>query len=85
MKRITTLAVVAAAFVSSFTVAAGPAAAAEAGATPQVSQQNRMVRCNQEAKATGKTGPDRKAFMKACLSTGGAGKADKAAARAPRS
>jgi len=33
-------------------------------------QQNKMKTCNAEAK--GKTGDERKAFMKACLSKGGA-------------
>ena len=32
-------------------------------------QQNKMALCNKEA--TGKTGDDRKAFMKTCLSAGG--------------
>lgn len=31
-------------------------------------QQQRMSSCNKEAKEKGKTGDDRKAFMKACLS-----------------
>lgn len=36
-----------------------------AQATPQ---QDKMKACNAEAKANGKTGDDRKAFMKTCLS-----------------
>lgn len=43
------------------TAAWGPIHAAEPTA-----QQNRMTTCNQQA--TGKTGDDRKAFMKSCLS-----------------
>lgn len=34
------------------------------------SQQNKMTECNKQA--TGKTGDDRKSFMKQCLSAGGA-------------
>lgn len=48
--------------------------ATSAMATPQ---QDKMKACNVEAK--GKTGDERKAFMKSCLS---AGKADKSAAQA---
>ena len=33
----------------------------------QTAQQNKMVDCNKQA--TGKTGDDRKAFMKSCLSS----------------
>lgn len=40
-------------------------------------QQNKMAMCNKEA--TGKSGDDRKAFMKTCLS---AGKTDAAQAKA---
>ena len=39
--------------------------APEKAKTPQ---QNKMAMCNKEA--TGKTGDDRKAFMKTCLSAG---------------
>ena len=39
--------------------------AQEKAKTPQ---QNKMAMCNKEA--TGKTGDDRKAFMKTCLSAG---------------
>ena len=39
--------------------------ATEKAKTPQ---QNKMAMCNKEA--TGKTGDDRKAFMKTCLSAG---------------
>jgi hypothetical protein len=46
--------------------------ASTAGATPQ---QEKMKTCNVQAK--GKTGDDRKAFMKSCLSGGGAGGAAK--------
>ncbi len=47
-----------------------------AQATPQ---QDKMKSCNAEAKTNGKTGDDRKAFMKECLS-GGAAAAPAAAA-----
>jgi hypothetical protein len=43
----------------------GLAQAQEKAKTPQ---QNKMAMCNKEA--TGKTGDDRKAFMKTCLSAG---------------
>jgi hypothetical protein len=39
---------------------------ATTGGKAKTSQQNKMVNCNKEAK--GKTGDDRKAFMKECLS-----------------
>ncbi|MEP6657187.1 MAG: PsiF family protein [Betaproteobacteria bacterium] len=42
--------------------ASGPVKVAAVG-----SQQNRMKECNKSA--TGKKGPERKAFMKSCLST----------------
>lgn len=52
--------------------AAGPAKADPRSASGPVtvaagSQQNRMRECNKSA--TGKKGPERKAFMKTCLST----------------
>lgn len=43
----------------------GLAQAQEKAKTPQ---QNKMAMCNKEA--TGKSGDDRKAFMKTCLSAG---------------
>jgi psiF repeat len=43
-----------------------PAYAADAAATP-TAQQSKMGSCNQDA--AGKKGDERKAFMKACLST----------------
>lgn len=43
----------------------GLAHAQEKAKTPQ---QNKMAMCNKEA--TGKTGDDRRAFMKTCLSAG---------------
>jgi hypothetical protein len=47
--------------------AAAPAFAADAAPSPaQKAQQDKMTTCN--AKAEGKTGDDRKAFMKTCLS-----------------
>jgi len=46
-------------------------------AKPKTAQQEKMASCNKDA--TGKTGDDRKAFMKQCLSAGGA----PAAAAAP--
>ncbi|KAF1021552.1 MAG: Phosphate starvation-inducible protein PsiF [Paracidovorax wautersii] len=42
------------------------AAWAPVQAAEPTAQQNRMTACNQQA--TGKTGDDRKAFMKSCLS-----------------
>ena len=48
-----------------------PAFAADAMASaPMSTQQSKMKSCN--ADATGKTGADRKAFMKTCLSGGSA-------------
>jgi hypothetical protein len=45
--------------------------AADAPASaPMTAQQKKMGDCNKQA--TGKTGDDRKAFMKTCLSAGGA-------------
>jgi psiF repeat len=38
-------------------------------------QQEKMKSCNIEAKSTGKKGPDRRAFMKQCLSGGAGGEA----------
>ena len=47
--------------------AAAPAFAADTAPSPaQKAQQDKMTTCN--AKAEGKTGDDRKAFMKTCLS-----------------
>lgn len=46
-------------------------------------QQNRMASCNQQAKADGKTGADRKAFMKSCLSGQSVSGAAATAAAAP--
>ena len=43
-----------------------PAFAADAASAPMSTQQSKMKSCN--ADATGKTGADRKAFMKTCLS-----------------
>lgn len=45
---------------------AGDAAPAIKGKAGKTTQQNKMVSCNKEAK--GKTGDERKAFMKDCLS-----------------
>ena len=60
--------------------AAAPAsdatAVATAGSTQPSSQQNKMKTCNADAKTKDLHGPDRKAFMKQCLS----GKAKPAAA-----
>ena len=39
---------------------------ADAATTPKVSQQEKMRQCAKQA--TGKKGPERKAFMKGCLS-----------------
>jgi hypothetical protein len=48
-----------------------PAFAADAPASaPKTAQQEKMTKCN--ADATGKKGDERKAFMKTCLSAGGA-------------
>jgi hypothetical protein len=48
---------------------ATPVFAADASASaPKTAQQTRMGDCNKQA--TGKTGDDRKAFMKSCLSGG---------------
>ena len=41
-----------------------------AASAPMTAQQSKMGDCNK--KATGKKGDDRKAFMKSCLSAGGA-------------
>jgi hypothetical protein len=49
---------------------AGQAAVAQA--THENSQQEKMTTCNADAKAKGLKGEDRKAFMKTCLSAGGA-------------
>jgi hypothetical protein len=50
------------------TAKADPRAASGTVKTAAVgSQQNRMKECNKQA--TGKKGPERKAFMKSCLST----------------
>lgn len=38
------------------------------GAKAPTAQQQRMTQCNKDAKADGKTGDERKAFMKSCLS-----------------
>lgn len=46
--------------------AAAPAFAADAATAAPNSQQNKMKTCNTNAE--GKTGDDRKAFMKSCLS-----------------
>ncbi len=46
--------------------AGGDAAPAAKEKTGKATQQNKMVSCNKEAK--GKTGDERKAFMKDCLS-----------------
>ena len=46
-------------------LASGPALAEEKAKSPQ---QNKMAMCNKEA--TGKTGDERKGFMKTCLSAG---------------
>lgn len=43
-----------------------PAFAAEEAKKPMTAQQGKMATCNKEA--TGKTGDERKAFMKQCLS-----------------
>ncbi len=48
------------------TLSSGVALAEEKTKTPQ---QNKMAMCNKEA--TGKTGDERKGFMKSCLSTKG--------------
>lgn len=45
---------------------AAPAFAAEEAKKPMTAQQGKMATCNKEA--TGKTGDERKAFMKQCLS-----------------
>jgi hypothetical protein len=45
---------------------AGASHAADAASAPMGKQQEKMKSCN--ADATGKTGDDRKAFMKSCLS-----------------
>jgi hypothetical protein len=47
-------------------MAAAPSFAADDAAKPRSAQQNKMATCNAEAK--GKTGDERKAFMKECLS-----------------
>ena len=39
-----------------------------AATAAQTAQQRKMTSCNAEAKTSGKTGDDRKAFMKTCLS-----------------
>ena len=57
--------------------AAAPATVATAdGATPGTPQRSKMKTCNADAKTKDLHGPDRKAFMKQCLS----GKAKPAAA-----
>jgi hypothetical protein len=45
-------------------------AADKSASAPMTAQQSKMGDCNKQA--TGKTGDDRKAFMKSCLSAGGA-------------
>jgi|SRR6185437_8714319 len=64
MKRSIGLAALAAVFVVASLVQ--PAAADN-------SQQAKMTSCNADAKTKGLSGDDRKAFMKSCLSAGGAG------------
>jgi hypothetical protein len=56
------------AFACALLVGSGAAMAAGTAATakPRTAQQQRMVDCNHQA--TGKTGDERKAFMKSCLS-----------------
>lgn len=44
-----------------------------AASAPMTAQQSKMGDCNKQA--TGKKGDDRKAFMKSCLSAGGAASA----------
>ncbi len=45
-------------------------ASADNGAQPGVPQRNKMKTCNAEAKTKDVHGPDRRAFMKQCLSSG---------------
>lgn len=47
-------------------ICATPALAADEAKKPMTGQQSKMATCNKEA--TGKTGDERKAFMKECLS-----------------
>jgi len=67
MKHLIALAAVAAAMV------AVPSFAADDAAKPRTAQQNKMATCN--AQAQGKTGDERKAFMKECLSAKADGRA----------
>ncbi len=46
------------------------AAAADPAATPAAPQRNKMKACNAQAKTKDIHGPDRRAFMKQCLSSG---------------
>ncbi|WP_140632739.1 PsiF family protein [Methylibium rhizosphaerae] len=50
----------------SISTSAGTSTATTAGADPKAAQQSKMKACNKDA--TGKTGDERKAFMKECLS-----------------
>jgi hypothetical protein len=63
--------------------AATGTAATTAKAAPaktRTPQQQRMADCNHQAKAEGKKGPERKAFMSTCLKSG----KSTASAKAPR-
>jgi hypothetical protein len=55
-------------------------AAKTAPAKTRTPQQQRMADCNHQAKAEGKKGPERKAFMSTCLKSG----KSTASAKAPR-
>ncbi|MEO7071509.1 MAG: PsiF family protein [Rhodanobacter sp.] len=52
------------------TGATSAAAAKAAPAKTRTPQQQRMADCNHQAKAEGKKGPERKAFMSTCLKSG---------------
>ena len=60
--------------------AATTATAKTAPAKTRTAQQQRMADCNHQAKAEGKKGPERKAFMSTCLKSG----KSTASAKAPR-
>lgn len=52
------------------TGAASAAAAKTTTTKTRTPQQQRMADCNHQAKAEGKKGPERKAFMSTCLKSG---------------
>ena len=70
MKRLITASCLAALALtaSAQTPDAAPAKTTKAAKATTAGQQSKMAQCNAQAKADGKKGDDRKAFMKQCLS-----------------